>query len=296
MRPIETFKKAETRRQEGGDQTASLNIELVQVHDIDSGSFEQDAPVITLVNGILAEAIRSGGERYSRRALRKAHARAACASTDVLHRDRRDPARDEARGDRALQDHVPHGHRRDSACRKTAASSCKSGGTEIDFRVNSMPTLFGEKIVLRMLGQGQSPARSHEARLRDTSSWRFSRRASRRPTAWCSSPAPRVAARRPRFTRRSPSSTESRDNLSTAEDPVEYNLEGINQVQINKDVGPDLRERSALPSAPGPGHDSRRRDPRLRNRRSRRSRPRSPATWCSPRCTRTTLRARSLVL
>src|SRR5690606_7758490 len=30
----------------------------------------------------------------------------------------------------------------------------KSSGREIDFRVNSLPTLFGEKIVLRMLSQG----------------------------------------------------------------------------------------------------------------------------------------------
>ena len=40
--------------------------------------------------------------------------------------------------------------------------------------------------------------------------------------------------------------------------------------------------------APGPEHHHGRRDPRHRTRRRSRSRRRSPATWCSPRCTRTT--------
>lgn len=32
------------------------------------------------------------------------------------------------------------------------------------------------------------------------------------------------------------------DNLSTVEDPVEYNLDGVNQVQVNKDVDSTLRQ------------------------------------------------------
>ena len=51
---------------------------------------------------------------------------------------------------------------------------------------------------------------------------------------------------------------------------------------------PQLRRRAALVPAPGPGHHHGRRDPRLRDRRDRASRPRSPATWCSRRCTPTT--------
>ena len=57
--------------------------------------------------------------------------------------------------------------------------------------------------------------------------------------------------------------------------------------------GPHLRHRAALGPARRPRRDHGRRDPRRRDGADRRSRPRSPATWCSPRCTRTTRRARS---
>ena len=115
-----------------------------------------------------------------------------------------------------------------------------------------------------------------------------SRRRSTSPTAWCSSPAPPARARRPRSTRRSPSSTRSTTNISTAEDPVEFNLAGINQVQMHEDIGLNFAAALRALPAPGPRHHHGRRDPRLRDGRDRASRPRSPATWCSRRCTPTT--------
>ena len=56
-------------------------------------------------------------------------------------------------------------------------------------------------------------------------------------------------------------------NISTAEDPAEINLAGINQVNVNKGR-PDLLRPARLP-APGPGRDHGGRDPRPRNRRDR---------------------------
>ena len=81
-------------------------------------------------------------------------------------------------------------------------------------------------------------------------------------------------------------------NISTAEDPVEYNLVGINQVQINEDIGLTFASGAARLSAPGPRHHHGRRDPRLRRPPRSPSRRRSPATWCSARCTPTTPPAR----
>ena len=74
----------------------------------------------------------------------------------------------------------------------------------------------------------------------------------------------------------------------TAEDPVEYNLDGINQVQVHDEVG--LTFAAALKAFL-------RQDPNiimvgeirdLETGVDRRPRRRSPATWCSPRCTPTT--------
>ena len=51
----------------------------------------------------------------------------------------------------------------------------------------------------------------------------------------------------------------------TAEDPVEFNLVGVNQVQVRDEHRPQLRRRAALVPAPGPEHHPGRRDPRLRD-------------------------------
>jgi type IV pilus assembly protein PilB len=42
--------------------------------------------------------------------------------------------------------------------------------------------------------------------------------------------------------------------IITVEDPVEYQMSGINQVHVRTDIGPDLRRRPALHPAPGPQH------------------------------------------
>ena len=43
-------------------------------------------------------------------------------------------------------------------------------------------------------------------------------------------------------------------NIMTAEDPVEFNFDGINQVLVRTDIGLDICCRSALILAPGPGY------------------------------------------
>ena len=56
----------------------------------------------------------------------------------------------------------------------------------------------------------------------------------------------------------------------TAEDPVEFNLPGINQVQVREQIGLTFADGAAVVPAPGPEHHPRRRNPRrARRRRSR---------------------------
>ena len=47
-------------------------------------------------------------------------------------------------------------------------------------------------------------------------------------------------------------------NIVTVEDPVEYKLQGIVQVQVNEKAGLNFAERAALDPAPGPRRHSRR--------------------------------------
>ncbi len=110
-------------------------------------------------------------------------------------------------------------------------------GREMDFRVSVLPTLWGEKIVMRLLDKGEPAARHDEARLRRRSRSTTSSGRSTSPGAWCSSPARPAPARPRRSTRRSVELNQIGSNISTAEDPVEYNLHGINQVQMHDDIG-----------------------------------------------------------
>ena len=76
----------------------------------------------------------------------------------------------------------------------------KFGNKAIDFRVSTLPTLFGEKIVIRILDPSQRQARHRGAGLREDREGPAAARPSSGPTAWCWSPARPAAARRCRST------------------------------------------------------------------------------------------------
>ena len=246
---------------------------------------------------------QEGRLRHPRRALREGLPR------PLPHRRR--ALRGDAAADEAARTRSPRASRSwpsstspSAACRRTAASSSSSARARRWTSASRVcPTLFGEKIVHASARQVEPPARHDQARLRAAAARRL--QGGHRPalTAWCWSPAPPARARPRRSTRRSPSSTRSATNICTAEDPVEFNLAGINQVQMHEDIG--LNFAAALRSlpAPGPRHHHGRRDPRLRDggdrgqggahrppgaldaAHQRRARARSPAcsTWASSR-------------
>ena len=85
--------------------------------------------------------------------------------------------------------------------------------------------------------QGEADARHDQARVRARVADRSSRRRFTSRGAWCSSPARPAAARPTRSIRRSRRSTPSETNIMTAEDPVEFNLLGVNQVQVRENIG-----------------------------------------------------------
>ena len=112
----------------------------------------------------------------------------------------------------------------------------KSNGKEIDFRVNTMPTLFGEKVVLRMLSMGNLQLDlmklGFEARQLE-----IFKKGIGAPNGMVLVTGPTGSGKTTTLYSALTELNKVSDNISTAEDPVEYNLEGINQVQINKDVG-----------------------------------------------------------
>lgn len=106
----------------------------------------------------------------------------------------------------------------------------------IDFRVNALPTLFGEKIVLRILDPSSAmlgiDALGYEAEQKALFMDALSK-----PQGMLLITGPTGSGKTVSlYTGLNILNTES-SNISTAEDPVEINLEGINQVNVNQKVG-----------------------------------------------------------
>ena len=132
--------------------------------------------------------------------------------------------------------------------------SVMHGGRKIDLRVATLPTVWGEKVVMRILDNTNTrlglrdlaPARPqlrgvykhvvHEALRHDPR---------HRPD--------RVPASRRPCTRRCNAVARPEINVITVEDPVEYRMAGINQVQVNPKAGLTFASalRSILRSRPG---------------------------------------------
>ncbi|MEB5476702.1 type IV-A pilus assembly ATPase PilB [Acinetobacter pollinis] len=106
----------------------------------------------------------------------------------------------------------------------------------IDFRVNSLPTLFGEKIVLRILDPS-SAMLGIDALGYDEDQKALFLDALHQPQGMVLITGPTGSGKTVSlYTGLNILNTED-SNISTAEDPVEINLEGINQVNVNNKVG-----------------------------------------------------------
>ncbi len=111
----------------------------------------------------------------------------------------------------------------------------------IDFRVNTLPTLFGEKIVLRILDPSSAQMGidhlGYEPAQKD-----LYMEALGQPQGMILVTGPTGSGKTVSlYTGLNILNTEDR-NISTAEDPVEINLEGINQVNVNAKVGLNFGE------------------------------------------------------
>ena len=106
----------------------------------------------------------------------------------------------------------------------------------IDFRVNSLPTLFGEKLVLRILDPSSAMLGIEALGYEDNQKALFME-ALEKPQGMLLITGPTGSGKTVSlYTGLNILNTED-TNISTAEDPVEINLEGINQVNVNPKTG-----------------------------------------------------------
>ncbi len=107
---------------------------------------------------------------------------------------------------------------------------------QVDFRVSTLPTLFGEKVVLRILMAARQSWVSTNSVTKLTNK-RFLWKQSTNPMEWYWSLVRPVSGKTVSlYTALGILNDETR-NISTAEDPVEIRLQGVNQVQQNNKRG-----------------------------------------------------------
>ena len=106
----------------------------------------------------------------------------------------------------------------------------------MDFRVSVLPTIFGEKIVLRLLDKSNLQLDMTKLGFEETALKDF-KDAIYKPYGMVLVTGPTGSGKTTTLYSALSELNKIASNISTAEDPVEFNLVGINQVQIHEDIG-----------------------------------------------------------
>lgn len=107
---------------------------------------------------------------------------------------------------------------------------------EMDFRVSTMPTVFGEKVVLRLLNKGGLQTDLMKLGFEKAALEAFTH-SIHQSYGMVLVTGPTGSGKTTTLYSALQELNKVSDNISTAEDPVEYNLDGVNQVQIHSDIG-----------------------------------------------------------
>ena len=115
----------------------------------------------------------------------------------------------------------------------------KSSGTEFDIRVSSLPTLFGEKIVLRILSRDTETINITDLGFNDQE-LRTYKESIKKPNGMVLISGPTGSGKTTTLYATLKLLNDSKTNILTIEDPIEYTLEGVNQVQLRENIGMDF--------------------------------------------------------
>lgn len=110
------------------------------------------------------------------------------------------------------------------------------GKKEMDFRVNVLPTLFGEKVVLRLLDKSNLEIDMAKLGL-DPIQLSNLKEAISKPHGMVLVTGPTGSGKTTTLYSALTELNKESTNINTAEDPVEFNIPGINQAQVNEDIG-----------------------------------------------------------
>jgi type IV pilus assembly protein PilB len=211
--------------EDGGDDTSVVDLE----------KSAEEAPVVKLVNLILLDAIRKGASDIHVEPYEKDF-RVRFRIDGVLYEVMKPPIklRNAIISRLKIMSELDISERR---LPQDGRIKLKLGkGKEMDFRVSICPTLFGEKVVMRLLDKSNlqldmTKLGFEEKQLKDFLE------AIDRPYGMVLVTGPTGSGKTTTLYSALSKLNEVAWNISTAEDPVEFNFFGINQVQMHEDIG-----------------------------------------------------------
>ncbi|UJH68653.1 GspE/PulE family protein [Allomuricauda sp. SCSIO 65647] len=115
----------------------------------------------------------------------------------------------------------------------------KSNGSEFDIRVSSLPTLYGEKLVLRILSRETGAVELEALGFTESELDRY-KEGIRKPNGIVLISGPTGSGKTTTLYATLKLLNRPETNILTIEDPIEYTLEGVNQVQLKENIGLDF--------------------------------------------------------
>lgn len=231
------------------DQSASLdevmsNLEMEDLEvigeedEVDVSSLEratEDAPVVKLVNLILTDAIKKKASDIHIEPYERVF-RVRYRIDGVLYEAMKPPLKLK----NAITSRIKIMAELDIAERRLPQDGRikikLGGGKDMDFRVSVLPTLFGEKIVLRLLDKSNLQLDMTKLGYEPDALAHFKEEI-HKPFGMVLVTGPTGSGKTVSLYSALSELNKTTENISTAEDPVEFNFAGINQVQMHEDIG-----------------------------------------------------------
>ncbi|PIZ00370.1 type II secretion system protein E [bacterium (Candidatus Howlettbacteria) CG_4_10_14_0_8_um_filter_40_9] len=215
-------------------ESAPVQVASVEGDQSSAGGMMQDAPVTRAVNTTLEYAVKSG-------------------ASDIHIEPREKSIKVRYRIDGILQDTMSlpiHIHAALVSRIKIMATlkidehrvpqdgriNFPIDGREVDVRVSISPTIFGEKVVLRLLDKSKGVITLEQLGVRG-SGYKLIVEGSKKPHGMVLSTGPTGSGKSTTLYALLSKMNSVEVNIITLEDPVEYHIEGINQIQVNPAVG-----------------------------------------------------------
>ncbi|MDU9397321.1 type IV-A pilus assembly ATPase PilB [Pseudomonas sp. zfem003] len=219
-----------------------VDIEAVDDDKQDSGAGDSadDAPVVRFVNKMLLDAIKGGSSDLHFEPYERSY-RVRLRTDGILHEVARPPIQLASRISARLKVmaalDISERRKPQDGRIKMKISKTKA----IDFRVNTLPTLWGEKIVMRILDPSSAQMGIDALGYEEVQKELYLN-ALKQPQGMILVTGPTGSGKTVSLYTGLNILNTVDINISTAEDPVEINLEGINQVNVNPRQGMDFAQ------------------------------------------------------